>query len=145
MEGTDRGRAFFLGVDFDGSERERRELAPAIGHLRDFALDQMVIGLAPADDAAGCAFDKDFGGCSLFPGRESICFRIAPVSRPIRKLVPMRPSQFWPNDATDPSRQAGEKALHERNVRRVGLAISLFVGITVLGLWLTIRSIAGRR
>ena len=36
--------------------------------------------------------------------------------------------------------RAGKDALHERNVRREGLAISLFgVGITVLGLWLAIR------
>lgn len=41
--------------------------------------------------------------------------------------------------------RAGENALHERNVRREGLAVSLFgVGITVLGLWLAIRRLAGR-
>jgi hypothetical protein len=41
--------------------------------------------------------------------------------------------------------RAGENALHERNVRREGLAISLFgVGITVLGLWLAIRRLGPR-
>jgi hypothetical protein len=42
--------------------------------------------------------------------------------------------------------QAGKDALHERNVRREGLAVSLFgVGITVLGLWLAIRRLGARQ
>jgi predicted CXXCH cytochrome family protein len=42
--------------------------------------------------------------------------------------------------------QAGKDALHERNVRREGLGVSLFgIGITVLGLWLAIRQLSRRR
>lgn len=42
--------------------------------------------------------------------------------------------------------RAGEDALHERDVRREGLAISLIgVGITVLGLWLAIQRLGGGR
>ncbi len=42
--------------------------------------------------------------------------------------------------------RAGEEAMHERNVRRQGLAVSLAgVGITMLGLWLAIRRLGGRR
>jgi hypothetical protein len=45
----------------------------------------------------------------------------------------------------DANYQAGKDALHERNVRREGFGVSLFgVGITVLGLWLAIRQLAGR-
>jgi len=41
--------------------------------------------------------------------------------------------------------QAGKDALHERNVRREGLGISLFgIGITVFGLWLAMRQLADR-
>jgi hypothetical protein len=42
--------------------------------------------------------------------------------------------------------QAGVAALHERDVRREGLAVSLFgIGITVLGLWLAIRQLSRRQ
>jgi hypothetical protein len=42
--------------------------------------------------------------------------------------------------------RAGVDALHERNVRREGLAISLVgIGITVLGLWLAIQRLSSRR
>jgi hypothetical protein len=42
--------------------------------------------------------------------------------------------------------QAGKDALRERDVRREGLGVSLFgIGITVLGLWLAIRQLSGRR
>jgi predicted CXXCH cytochrome family protein len=44
--------------------------------------------------------------------------------------------------AADQDYQAGLDAMRERNVRRKGLAASLFgIGITILGLWLAIRSI----
>jgi predicted CXXCH cytochrome family protein len=46
----------------------------------------------------------------------------------------------------DADYQAGRDALHEMNVRREGLCVSLFgIGITVLGLWLAIRQLSGRR
>lgn len=42
--------------------------------------------------------------------------------------------------------KAGEAALHERNVRRQGLAVSLFgIGLTVAGLWLAIKRLQNRR
>src|SRR5262249_61904603 len=42
--------------------------------------------------------------------------------------------------------RAGEDAMHERNVRREGLVVSLLgVGITIAGLMLAIRQIGGKR
>jgi hypothetical protein len=63
-------------------------------------------------------------------------FDVAAVAAPVKAGVAIAAADY----------QAGEDALRERNVRREGLAVSLFgIGITVLGLWLAIRRIGARR
>jgi len=42
------------------------------------------------------------------------------------------------------TRRAGESALHERDLRRLGLAVSLLaIAATIAGLWLALRQIEG--
>jgi len=63
-------------------------------------------------------------------------FNIAAMAVPVNVGLAMAAADY----------RAGENALHERNIRREGLLVSLFgIGITVLGLWLAIRQLAGRR
>ncbi len=59
-------------------------------------------------------------------------FDVAVVAAPVKAGLAIAEADY----------RAGKDALHERNVRREGLAVSLFgVGITVVGLWLAIRQI----
>jgi hypothetical protein len=63
-------------------------------------------------------------------------FDIAAISTPVKEGLAIAAADY----------RAGEDALHERNVRREGLAVSLFrIGITVMGLWMAIRRISGPR
>lgn len=63
-------------------------------------------------------------------------FAVAEVSQPIQAGLAVAAEDY----------RAGEGALHERNVRRIGLAVSLAtILITMMGLWLTLRWIHSRR
>lgn len=62
-------------------------------------------------------------------------FRLAAVQEHVREGLKLAAE----------TRQAGENALRERDVRRLGLAMSLVaILITIAGLWLTLRRIEGR-
>ena len=59
-------------------------------------------------------------------------FAVSAVAEPVKEGLA----------AADQDYQAGLAALRERDVRRRGLAVSLFgIGLTILGLWLAIRTI----
>jgi hypothetical protein len=63
-------------------------------------------------------------------------FDLAAVETPVKAGLAIAAANY----------RAGEDALHERDVRREGLVVSLFgVGLTILGLWLAMRRIGGRR
>jgi len=62
-------------------------------------------------------------------------FRVAAVQEHVRQGLKLAAE----------TRRAGENALKERDVRRLGLAVSLLaILVTIAGLWLTLRRIEGR-
>jgi hypothetical protein len=63
-------------------------------------------------------------------------FRLAAVDQPVSEGLKLAAE----------TQRAGEAALRERDVRRMGLAIALIaIFITIAGLWLTLRRIEGRK
>jgi hypothetical protein len=62
-------------------------------------------------------------------------FQTAAVHKPVQEGLAIAAETY----------QAGASALQERKFRRVGLSVSLIaIAMTILGLWLAIRSIEGR-
>ena len=59
-------------------------------------------------------------------------FRVAAVDEPVKAGLAIAAE----------TRRAGENALHERDVRRIGLGIALLtIVITIAGLWLALRAV----
>jgi hypothetical protein len=62
-------------------------------------------------------------------------FQVAAVAKPVNEGLAVAAE----------TRRAGEKALQDRDSRRVGLALSLLtIVITMLGLWMAIRSLESK-
>src|SRR5262249_22262278 len=74
---------------------------------------------------------------ALIKARSEIhAFNVAATAAPVKMGLAAAAANY----------RAGEDAMHERNVRREGLVVSLLgVGITIAGLMLAIRQIGGKR
>ncbi len=74
---------------------------------------------------------------SLIKARANVhAFAVQAVSTPVREGLATAAGDY----------QAGQAALHERDVRRIGLVVSLVaISFTLVGLWLMIQSLKQRR
>jgi hypothetical protein len=116
------------------------EMADLIGNLRD-RLKQAdeILALAQSDgmEVSEAIARQAEARQNLVKARSEVhAFDVVAVAAPVKAGMALAAQDY----------RAGQDALHERNVRREGLGISLFgVGITVVGLWLAMRRLASRR
>jgi len=120
-------------ADSEGG-KAAEEMAGLIRNLQD-RLKQAdeILALAQTDgmEVSAAIAQQTEARQNLVKARSEVhAFAVAAIAAPVKTGLAIAVTDY----------RAGQDALHERNVRREGLAISLFgVGITVLGLWFAIR------
>ena len=123
-----------------GGGKAAAQMADLIRNLQD-RLKQVdeILALAQTDgmEVSEAIARQTEARQNLVKARSEVhAFNVAAIAAPVKTGLAMAATDY----------RAGEDALHERDVRREGLAISLIgICITVLGLWLAIRRLGGGR